>query len=219
MSSSREKILELVATGQLTPAEADTMLAGMKPRVPALWERLSNPLVWKLSHVLVLSALVAVAALALSALDLRFVGVLGAKRALEPVGWLPALVGILMGWPVAALLFWGMARVFGQRGARYVDMLALVGVGRLPIVLTGLCALAIPLPQTRDVAALQAAYATPSVLAWAGLMMALILWAVVMLLLGYRTASGLRGPKWIASFLSALVVCEVAANVVAVWLR
>jgi hypothetical protein len=143
-------------------------------------------------------------------LDVRFDGVLDAHLA-SRVDLLQALVDLAVAWPLLAAAMWLGGRSLRSRG-RLVDYLGAVGLARWPLVLSALIlALLIDRPARDALAAMQ--LPSPGILLLLVLVtIPLVVWFVALLYQGYRTASGLRGGRLVASFIVVLVVAEVVSK-------
>jgi hypothetical protein len=217
MTTPAERIRSLSAKGALPPEQAEDLLSALSPaggnrgrsllidpleRVPA--ERLA-----------LVGLLAALAGIALERFGLRFDGFLDLHVSQTPWGTLPSLLDAACAWPLGSALFWLAARAAGRQG-RFIDFLGLVGVARVPLVVFAipialLSALSPPLPalargQLPPFSAVMVAHV---ILALFG-----IVWFVVILYRGFGTASGLRGPRRIATFVAASLLAEVAAKLV-----
>ncbi len=219
MTTSRERILELVSSGKITPAEGEQLLGALKPpgsaRSAVVLGWLFNPLERLGTGVsLGLSLAAAGAGLFLASAGVHFDGTLDVHQGTHAVPPPRALMELAVAWPLSALVFWAAARA-GGRGTRAVDMFAAVGLARIPLTLTGLVtALFVP---PFDPKALQDGLPLGHLhrlLLSAAAILPLIGIAIAMLVLGYRTASGIKGPRLVFSFLGGLVAAEVLSKVV-----
>jgi hypothetical protein len=119
-----------------------------------------------------------------------------------------ALVEQLVSWLLPALLFWAYARTV-SRHARPIDFLGMTGLARLPFVLAaGPIALLSP-----DVTRLPL-QVSPALLAIALLGAAALAWTVTLLYQGFKSASGLRGTRLVAGFLTMVLASEAASKLV-----
>jgi hypothetical protein len=203
MTSSREKVLELLADNRITAAEADTLLAAMEKRPSRLWQTVLNPservpstLATALAAVpLALQVLVERAGAAYNgALDLHAQG--------TPSSWHQIGVNLLVTFPLVAAALWGAARIAGKQ-SRVIDMTAVASLSRWPMAAAGLLLLPVALG---GVDRLRHPGVWDTVLIVGTL--PLFAWSITILCLGFRTVSGLRGGKLAWAFIGALVVAE-----------
>lgn len=206
------KIAELVRAGQLSASEGRRLksaLPGQNKPAP-LWRLFIDP--WdRLSEraQLALALVTALASVALSILgDARFDGTLDLHLSVRTVAWKSALLDQGAAWLLTAAIFWLVAKLAKAR-ARIIDLVLAIGAARLPLVLSGIVLIALPLP--RDPAAMLAT--SPALLvALAFSLLPLIAWLVVLLYTGWRHATGLRAPRVGISFVIALMVSEVISK-------
>jgi hypothetical protein len=214
MTTEREKILDLVATGQLSPADADRLLkrADAKPRRDLVaWlfdpaERLGTDR----------ALLVGLAAVILGGLlaraGIRFDGALDSHDTAGPVPWTLAVADVLVAWPLTALVFWLVSFLVAKQG-RLVDHLAAVGVARVPAVLTGaVLVLASALFPRPEIVPGKIPDVHPLWLAFILLSIPFVVWQVALLYRGFRTASGLRGLRCAAAGVAAIVGAEIVSK-------
>lgn len=206
MRAEQQHILEMVAQGKLSPADADRLLKEMRrPRTPIIgW--LFHPLAHLSTHVaLAIAGLVAVVQLLISRLDVRFDGALDSHSAgVKDVSWADSLLDLAVAMPVTALVLWGVSRLFARQG-RFVDFVAAVGLARPPLFLaTALQLIARPYFPDLSGAIDPARLNHPIIIAASLLSLPLFAWSVALLVTGLRTASGLRGLKLVAASLVAL---------------
>jgi hypothetical protein len=198
MTTPAERIRSLSAKGALPPEQAEDLLSALSP---AGGNRGRSLLIDPLERVpaerlALVGLLAALAGIALERFGLRFDGFLDLHVSQTPWGTLPSLLDAACAWPLG--------------------FLGLVGVARVPLVVFAipialLSALSPPLPalargQLPPFSAVMVAHV---ILALFG-----IVWFVVILYRGFGTASGLRGPRRIATFVAASLLAEVAAKLV-----
>ena len=208
METSKEKVLELVATGKISAAEGSELLGALVKPGPSIWSRLGNPFerlngmaTWSLTVVAVLIGFL------LFKWNVRFDGALDVHSTHNGLPEV-ALWDQIVAWPLTALVFWLTSRAVGQKG-RVSDFLGAVGVARIPLVLIGILIGGLG-PRARIDTSSPSIGAVALVLG----VLPLVAWAVVLLLNGFRNASGLREGKSTRVFFVALVVAEILSKVV-----
>lgn len=213
MTAEREKILELVAEGKLSPADADRLLrqAEKEPgRTLVTW--LLDPIDRLGTKRALLVGLVAVLiGMAFSPFGVRFDGALDSHTGTAPTPPLFALADATVAWPLTALVFWLVSLLVARQG-RFVDHLAVVGLSRVPTIFTGtLLAIstAWPLP---ELVPGKAPEVNPIWLAVILLTTPFVIWQVVLLYRGFRTASGLRGIRCAFAAVAAILAAEVLSK-------
>jgi Yip1 domain len=207
MTTARDKVLEMVASGKLSSADADQLLSAMQPRGPSPWQWIFHPAsVVSTRLALGLGAVSALVALGLARLGVSFDGAFDAHRLMGALDLKTALLQQLIAWPLVAVVLWAAARLAGK-STRVIDMLAAVALGRVPLTLTGVAALLIP--------AVEGVEALFSPLLWvaAVLILPLVVWGVGLMVTGFRAVSGLRGGRLATSAVAALIVAEVLSHV------
>jgi hypothetical protein len=216
MNTPAERIRDLAAKGALPPEQAEDLLSALSP-ADAKRRRslLIDPLERVPAERLALVGLAAVlVGMGLERFGLRFDGFLDLHVSHAPWPPLLSLVTAACAWPLGALLLWLVARAAGRQG-RFIDFLGLVGVARVPLVVS-----AIPIALLASLSPLPAftpgqppqfslAFVAIALLAVAG-----VSWRMVILYRGFVTASGLRGPRRVGAFVVALLLAEVASKVV-----
>ncbi len=216
MTASQERVLEMVARGEISSAEGDELLRAMAPaaRRPSVLRRLVDPLESAGAGVcLSVGAAAAVASGLLATLGVRFDGALDVHVVEQAPDLVTIALDQLVAFPLFAAILFGAARLGGGANLRFADFLGFVGVARVPLLLlAGASLLAIPRPVAQAEAAL--AGQVDLGLLFVGLLaLPLLGWLFVWLVTGYRTGSGLRGARLTLSFLAAVVVGEVASKV------
>lgn len=150
MRPEREKILKMVADGQISAAEGERLLRAIEAPAPFLWQRLVNPFD-RLPEPLGLLLSLAGAGLGLvlsTSSSLRFDGALDAHQVTQKVPVFQAISDQVVSWGLPAVLFW-LASVILARQGRFIDFLVAVGVARIPLILLGgLIVFALPNPNT-----------------------------------------------------------------------
>lgn len=203
MSGSQKRVLEMLSEGRITAEEAEELLGAMAPRQRAT-DWLFRPMErLRPGQALLAAAVVAILQLGVSRLGVRFDGALDMHTGLPPVGWGTALLELALSWPLTAFLLFLVAWPIA-RGGRFVDLLAAVGVARLPNVVSGALAGAFG-GELRGMAEGEVS-AAALLLSLAVLLFAC--WFVALLVTGIRTAMGLRGGKLALASVLGIVVAE-----------
>jgi len=210
MTTTKEKVLELVSTGKITAAEGDELLKALSgPRRPS-WRWFVDPMQrLRVRQSLLLGALGVLGALLLSRWNVHFDGALDVHLGPRPP-FTQVIFQQIVAWPLTACVFWLAALAF-LRGARPIDFLASVGVARLPLLAVGVIAAAMRdhLPSRPS----EIHSATPALLILAVLTLPAVIWTITLLFQGFRTASGLRGTQCAVVFAAALVLAEVLSKI------
>ena len=218
MTTERERILELVSSGKLSPADADRLLRqaeGEPRRTLVAW--LFDPIDRLGTRRALVVGLIAVAAgVGLSRFGVRFDGALDSHFGEAPAALTSAAADALVAWPLTALVLWLASLAFARQG-RFVDHLAAVGLSRVPAFLAGVL-LAISstlwpmqLPEPGRIPDLH-----PMALVLILASVPFVVWQVVLLYRGFRTASGLRGFRCAGAAIVAILAAEVLSKA-ALW--
>ncbi len=205
MTSPRDKIARLVASGRISTEEGGKLLDALDDAPAPGWRALVDPFDALTTRAgLGLVAAGALAQVAASRLGVRYDGALDVHLAPAPP-LAVSLVELGLGLGAAAVVVWLVARAVSR--PRPVDVLVAVGIGRLPLIALGLVlALIFPAP-----VALEAIAGWR--LAAAGVVaLPTIAWAFALWFFGYRTATGLRGARLWVTFLAGLLAAEIATK-------
>lgn len=212
MSSPREKVLQLVADGKVSAAEGAELLRSLERPRRSRWKFLLNPfevlrppVAWALCVLgLALSAVMV-------AFGVRFDGALDVHASPHPSTWKDGL-DLFAAWTVLAACLFGASRL--ARGkARLTDSLLVVGIARMALVPVAVLARLMPqpkLPLSEQEQLHLLALAVP-VLPLVGLFF-------VLLVLGFRTASGLRGLRLGVTVTLAIIVAELITKTLTAFL-
>jgi hypothetical protein len=205
VTTPEERIRELAKQSAIDPAEAERLLAAVRP--PALAPpRSKNPFErWSGERASLVGLAVSALAFGISLLGVRFDGVLDLHAA-KDVSFRTVLLDQILAFPVAALVFWLVARV-AARHVRLVDVVGTVGLARGPGVL-----MAIPVALLDGNSGGHGRF-TVSVMAAAFVARIGSGVQVYLLVVGFRTATGLRGARLTISFVTALFLAEVIAKI------
>ncbi len=212
MTTSRDKVLELVAAGKISAAEGDGLLKAMAAPRAGFWRTPWNPFErLSLSVSLALGLAGVLAALGLSRFGIRFDGAFDVHSLSTPVSLGAALIDQAVVWPGVALFFWLGAFTLA-RSARAIDFLAAVAVARLALLPVGIAAAIFAPLLPQDGSAPSGAQMLPLILLVAITLPALALF-FVWLFRGFRHASGLRGVQCGVAFGVLIVLAEVLSSV------
>lgn len=217
MSTPREQVLEMVASGKVSPEEGDALLRSMERGRRHWSEWLWNPAARVSTGVGISAAAVLVAVgIALAPLNVRFDGALDMHVGAGPVPLSLALLDALC-WPITACLFWAVGRVFG-RASRVVDHLVAVGLARAPQLPAAVASAVVLRGRVPDDPAQAMAMATDPaallpILALSLVLIPVLVWQFVLLVTGLRAASGLRGPRLAGAAVVAIVAAEVVTKI------
>ncbi len=206
MTTARDKVLEMVANGQLSSADAEELLAAMQPSGPSPWQWLFHPASLISTRLaLGVGAVATLVGLGISRFAVIFDGAFDVHRVLAAPSVATALAQQVVAWPLVAMVLWAAARVAGK-ATRVIDMFAAVALGRVPLTLTGVAALLIPATSNlEDLLSLR-------VLISVALVLPLLVWGVGLMVTGFRAVSGLRGGRLATSAVIALIVAEVLSQ-------
>lgn len=213
MTSTKSKILKMVAEGKIKPEDGEELMGAMGRKTRFRWRCLLNPFdrmpdipgVFVSLIVAVLSVVVGVW------LKIRFDGALDVHAASAPVGMGQAVLDQGVAWIGFSLVLWGTSLIFAKQG-RFVDFLITVGVSRialLPIgVITGVL---FPDPNVLVRIVMSTPY-HPMVLLIALVGIVFMVWFVTWLFQGFKTASGLAKGRLIVAFVVAIIAAEALSK-------
>jgi hypothetical protein len=208
MSSPEERIREIARAQSIDAAEAERLLAAVRPAPVKPGLGLRNPFDrWSGEITSLVGLVVAAAGIATSRLGVRYDGALDLHVVRGSVPIATALVDQLVAVLVTALVLWGAARLVSR--ARFVDVLGAVGLARTPSVL-----IAVPLALLVPHMPPDPTKPTPVVLLIALVGLVGIVLQITLLVLGFRTATGTRGSRLAASVVAGLVAAELVTKVV-----
>jgi hypothetical protein len=203
VSSPQEKVLDLVASGKITTAEADELIHAMSARPNPAWRWLFRPaerVGW--GPALAAGAVAWAAQMALSRLGVRFDGSLDMHIGDVP-SWSKAAADAFATWPFTAGVLWLCALIAGKSG-RFIDMLGITGLARWPLTATGLLALAVGKDPR---------VSSPFQVALLVCMLPLFAWGVTLLVTGFNTATGLKGARRTVAVILGIVGAEILSRV------
>lgn len=213
MNVARNRILEMLSDGKISPDEAEQLLAAVRGPSESFWSWIFRPMDRLQTPVATsIAALAAVAQLVIALVfHMRFYGALDSQPARDTVGWASAWVDLAVAWPITALIFFASARLFARQG-RFVDLLAMVGVARVPLVAAGAMVGANRELLFRSAEAAARGEVSAGLIVIALAATVLSAWFITLLVTGLRTASGLRGGRLALAFLAALVAAEAISK-------
>lgn len=202
MNTPQERVLEMMASGQVSREEAENLLSALKR--PPRKERWYLDPVGALSTGGAVSLAVAVSLLQLGAfaLGIRFDGALDVHLSGGPVSFLTGVIDWAVSVPPMLLVAYGVARAMSSE-ARLLDVVLAVTSTRWVLLIIGALALAIP----RNVEP-----TSPVLLVFAFAMLPVLALYFVNLFRSYRTATGLKGGKLWAAYFVTLLVPEVVSK-------
>jgi hypothetical protein len=206
VSTPEERIKELARKSAIGPEAAERLLAAVRTE-PATEEARYNPFArWSGERTALAGLAVSAVAIAVSRLGARSDGALDYRTTATSVPFAAAVVDQLIVYPVTALALWAVARAFA-REVRPIDILGTVGLARLPFVLSVVPLAIIDLGKPEK--------ADPTLASWVGLAVVGAGWSLFlyMLVLGFRTATGLRGGRLAGAFIGGLLVAETVTKV------
>lgn len=211
MTSSREDVLQLVASGKISSAEGETLLEAMRGPRPSLVQTLLNPFerlgTWPAFALGFGGALVG---LALSRFGARFDGALDVHVIFPPPTIATALVDQLIAWPLVALLFWLVGLALTRTG-RFIDLLGVLGVARLPLLVVAALTAALIDP-TQVFGADGTPHVTPGLIIVGLATLPFVVWMIVLAWTGFRTAAAARGVAGGLGFTGALLAAELLSK-------
>jgi hypothetical protein len=211
MTSPETKVEALVASGRISGTDADKLRRALHRSPTPHWSRL----LWAPFDRLALPAALAIgaASLAVQALlsrfGVRFDGAFDVHVGAAAPGWGTVALELVVAWPLTALVVWLACLAFSRK-TRLVDAAVAVAVARAPLTLCGALAAVLPLRPPVDGAPEQLA---PLQLVLALLLMPLVIWFLVIVFQGIKTATGLAGGRLWATWGLGLTAAEVVSKV------
>ncbi len=210
IANSRQQILEMVSSNTVTPAEGQALLAALEQRPQRTSDWLFDPLrVLSTRAALMIGVLGASVGITLSRFMIRFDGALDVHLTYRPVSWLTAATDVTVSWGSTALISYVLACISARR-TRLIDVVAAVGLARVTLLVASFVALAAPAPELTgglpDTAFLISALPMMVAALFA------IAWSISMLVLGLRTASGLKGARWAVTAVGAIFLSELVSK-------
>lgn len=200
-----ERIQELARRSAIDAGAAERLLAAVRtePIAPVGWNPFAR---YGAAPLLAAGAVGVVVWIACARIGMRGQGALDVFTGPAPARYAVAALAQVIDVGVTSLLLWGAGRVL-VREARFVDVLATVGVARLVLGVSS-----IPIAIATFLAPKGATLETPW--QWVGIVVGLVGWGVHLwaLVAGFRTATGLRGRRFVVTFFPALLAAEVATK-------
>jgi hypothetical protein len=211
MSTAQDRVLELIASGKVTPAEGELLLRSLRPARRPWWQVALNPfdtlptrLLWA-AAVITAGLSVVVAGLG----GIRFDGALDIHVVAPRVSWLEMALDQIVGWPLTALVMWSAALVFARQ-SRLFDFLSFVGAARAPLLLAACIAAPMLSPLAGSPAPSQQSVLLLSVV----ILIPFLVWFIALLVAAMRTASGLNGGRLAAAVTASITAAEAISKVV-----
>jgi hypothetical protein len=206
MTSPEERIRELARKSAIAPADAERLLAAVRtePVAKASWNPYDR---WSAERCIAIGVACAVVGIALSRLGFRYDGFLDQNYTRHGPSLFASVVDQLAAFPFGALVFWAAARIVARR-ARFVDLLGVVGLARLPATVFSI-PLAVIGPKNVAGDHMTVLGGVALVIAVVGLGL-----QITALVVGFRTSTGVAGARFTLSLLGALLVAELGSKVI-----
>ncbi len=200
------RIRALAKQSRIGASDAARLLAAVKT-TPVPPERRFDPFT-RLNAVtgMLIGIGASIGAAVVSRLGVRFDGLLDVHTA-SAVTWRQALVDQVAAYLVPAAIFWVLGYALARRG-RVVDLLSTVGVARVPPIV-----FALPLALLGS-----GTSSAPHLSIGGWLLVGLVLLGsaaqIYLLVIGFKTATGLAGPRLVFGVAFAMILSEIASKVV-----
>jgi hypothetical protein len=217
MTEHANRVRQMIAAGQVSPEQGAELLRSL---APSLAQRVRGWLLDPLEHAsttvaLLVTALVgALGVVVAVSVGVRFDGALDMHVTNGSVTLGAALIDQLVALPLTILIGVAAARL-AKATPRLEDMAGAVGVARVPLLLSALVTALLPRPHI-DPAHPELLLSSPTelmkVIPIVALVLPVSLYFFVLLFRNYRTATGLSGQRLWVSFISWIVVAEVASK-------
>lgn len=210
MSSPETKVDALVASGRISAGDAEKLRRALHRAPPHGGARL----LWSPFDRLSTAVALAVGAAALGAQALlsragvRFDGAFDVHLGAAAPAWGAVALELLVAAPVTVLVVWGACLLLARK-TRLADVAATIAVARVPLVLAGVLGAVLPLRPPVDGAPDRL---PPLQLAMALLLVPLVIWFLVLVFQGLKTATGLFGGRLWAAWGLGLFVAEVVSK-------
>ena len=214
-TNNRDRILEMVASGKISAAEGDQLLGALEAPKRSRLRRVLNPFDnLTVGPAMAIGVVAAVAGIVLSRWGVRFDGALDVHVGHAEVSLRQAVLDQLVAWPLTAMVLWVAALPLARR-TRAADLLANVGVARLPLLwVAAVGVVASPhLPANPG----QAVSAPGALVLLAVLTLPALVWSVALLYNAFGAASGLARVRGGVVFTAALIAAEVASKLALGW--
>jgi hypothetical protein len=211
MTTTKEQVLEMVSAGKISAAEGEELLGAMQTPPRPAWRRLIDPFDGLgAAQSLLLGALGAAGGILLSRWHVRFDGALDVHVGPALIPLPTAVLDQLVAWPLLAVILWATAWAVARRG-RAIDFFGSVGVARLPLLAIGIVGGALRDQLPMNTSQIGSVSPIPLIILVVFTLPAVV-WMLMLLFHGFRTASGLSRPKVGLPFAVAVVVAEVLSK-------
>jgi hypothetical protein len=211
-----QQVLDMVRAGTITDVEGQKLIDALRGK-PAVWELLFNPFdhlptkwMWTAGAVIVLAGVV------VSLLGIRFDGALDLHQVEIPSTPGLAVFDMANAVLTTATVMW-LASLLVARQGRLVDFGLSVAIARFPLVAAG-ALLHFTLPSPTELIARVTANPPDLglILLTVGVSLPPLVWFIALLFRGFKTSSGLKGPKVGVAFTIALLASEVVSKLILV---
>jgi hypothetical protein len=203
VKSPEERIQELARRSTIDAADAERLLHAVRPepvRAGGLWNPFER---WSAPKAALAGLLFALFIAGVGRFGVRTGGVMSVRQDFHPFPFTATLVDQVFAYPFAALVFWGAALVFA-RHARLIDILGVVGLARAPVAVGVALAAALSGHIDRG-----DTLKNPYLLASIAFVLIAAGFQIYLLVVGFRTATGLRGARLTIPFVGALIAAEL----------
>lgn len=207
MSSAEQEVQELLQSGRITLTDATTLLEASRDKRDQL-RVLTHPLEAASTPVVLwIGGVMAICALALGALCVRFNGALDMHVASDSVPVSVRVLELLVAIPLPALVLWLGLRNKSTNG-RLIDYIAAVSIARVPFVLGGAVLAMLGLPHTRVSFDVEPVRLALHMTLW----LSCLAWFVILLYTGIKSASGLSGARFVGTFALLVILSEALSK-------
>lgn len=221
MMPQEEHVAAMVRAGTISEAEGQRLLGALRSRrrdLPGI-QALYRPMDYLSTRGMWIAAIAITAATLLVArLGIRFDGALDLHQVIGTPRWSTALLDVANDILVTGGVLW-LAGLAMTRGVRVVDVVLAVAIARVAMVFGAIAAWLV-LPDPRVVREALMASLTknapmdPSLMFASLLLPPFFIWYLVLLYQGFRTSTGLQGPRAGVAFAIGIVAAEAVTKVV-----
>ncbi len=221
MTSQEDHVLGMVRAGTISEAEGQRLLGALQARrrdLPGI-QALYRPMDFLSTRGTWVAAIaVTVATLLVTRLGIRFDGALDLHQAIRTPRWSTALLDVANGVLVTGGVLW-LVSLAVTRSVRLVDVVLAVAIARVAIVFGAIAAWLV-LPDARVVREAVLAALTknapmdPSLMFASLLLPPFLVWFIVLLYQGFRSSTGLQGPRAGIAFALGIFVAEAVTKAV-----